>query len=98
MFSRNEKSILSDNYFLIVREEEKFIEIMSKNTGHCWIIYKKSGVADKPIDLYHKHTKATQYYHKHWQTYFCDFVGICFDLILMLRRLFFCPNKNQMTR
>ena len=69
MFSRNEKSILSDNYFLIVREEEKFIEIMSKNTGHCWIIYKKSGVAGKPIDLYHKHTKATQYYHKHWQTF-----------------------------
>lgn len=69
MFSRNEKSILSDNYFLIVREEEKFIEIMSKNTGHCWIIYKKSGVADKPIDLYHKHTNTTQYYHKHWQTF-----------------------------
>ena len=49
MFSRNEKSILSDNYFLIVREEEKFIEIMSKNTGHCWIIYKKSGVVSTPL-------------------------------------------------
>lgn len=26
-------------------------------------------MADKPIDLYHKHTKTTQYYHKHWQTF-----------------------------
>ena len=30
--------------------------------------------------------------------YFRNFVGICFDLVLMWKRLFFCPNKNQMTR
>ncbi len=69
MFSRNEKIILSDNYFLIVWEEEKFIEIMSKNTGCYWIIYKKSYVADKPVYLYHKYIKTTKYYHKHWQTF-----------------------------
>lgn len=26
--------------------------------------------------------------------YFRDFVGICFDLVLMWRRLYFCPNFN----
>ena len=25
-------------------------------------------------------------------SYFCGFVEICFNLVCMLRRLFFCPN------
>lgn len=52
MFSRNEKSILSDNYFLIVREEEKFIEILALETTYQ--MGEDAKVDYNPIEKYLK--------------------------------------------
>ena len=69
MFTRREKQLLGGGYFTIIREEEKYVEIKSKNTQHQWIIFKKAIDSDKPVPLYHKHTADTKYYHKHWETW-----------------------------
>ena len=42
MFTNSEKKLLGGGYFIIIREEEKFIEVKSRNTGHCWMIFKKT--------------------------------------------------------
>lgn len=68
MFKKSEKKLLGGGYFTIIREEEKFIEVKSKNTGHCWMIFKKTYDRDKPVVLYHKHTLNTKWYHEHWKT------------------------------
>ena len=61
--------MLGDDYFTIIREEEKFIELKSKNTGHCWLIFKQTYNKDRPVVLYHKHTADTKWYREHWKTY-----------------------------
>lgn len=68
MFTQNEKRLLGGGYFIIIREDERFIEVMSKNTGHCWMVFKKTYDQDKPVVLYHKHTEDTKWYHEHWKT------------------------------
>ena len=68
MFTQNEKRLLGGGYFIIIREDERFIEVMSKNTGHCWMVFKKAYDHDKPVVLYHKHTEDTKWYHEHWKT------------------------------
>lgn len=56
------KEIIQDKYFTILRIEDRYIELLSNNTGHCWIIQRTR--ADKyKYKLYHKHTKNDQYYH-----------------------------------
>ena len=69
MFTNYEKKLLGGGYFTIIREEERFIELKSKNTGHCWLIFKQTYNKDRPVVLYHKHTSTTKHYHKHWQTW-----------------------------
>ena len=69
LFSKKEMSMFRDKYFKIIREEGKYVEVMSVNTGHCWIVFKKTYEGGKPITLYHKHTMKTEYYHLHWETY-----------------------------
>ena len=68
MFTNSEKKLLGGGYFIIIREEEKFIEVKSRNTGHCWMIFKKTYDQDKPVVLYHKHGKTDAWYHEHWKT------------------------------
>ena len=68
MFTNSEKKLLGGGYFTIIREEEKFIEVKSRNTGHCWMIFKKTYDQDKPVVLYHKHGKFDAWYHEHWKT------------------------------
>lgn len=69
MFSDYEKRLCHDFYFLVLREEERFIEIQSKNTRHCWIIQKRSSLTNhKPVILYHKHHLSDPYYHKQYAT------------------------------
>lgn len=68
MFTNSEKRLLGGGYFAIIREEEKFIEVKSRNTGHCWMIFKKTYDQDNPVVLYHKHTANTDWYHDHWKT------------------------------
>lgn len=64
MFTMKEKGMLTDGYFAVIREDEKFIEVKSQNTGHYWMIYKKEIHSGKPIILYHKHAAGVKYYHK----------------------------------
>lgn len=69
MFTNKEMKLLGGGYFTIIRVKEKYVELVSNNTRHQWIIYKKSIDSDKPVTLYHKHTADTRYYHKHWETW-----------------------------
>lgn len=69
MFTNKDIRLLSDGYFTIIRVEERFIEVLSNNTSHQWMIFKKLSATDKPVTLYHKHTADTKYYHKHWETW-----------------------------
>lgn len=65
MFTNSEKKLLGGGYFTIIREEEKFIEVKSRNTGHCWMIFKKTYDPDRPIVLHHKHSITDEWYHEH---------------------------------
>ena len=65
MFTRKEERMLHDPYFSVIRETEQFIEVRSKNTGHCWNVFKNTFEAKNHVTLYHKHKAADQYYHKH---------------------------------
>lgn len=69
MFTCSEKKLLGGGYFTIIREEEKYIELKSKNTGHCWMIFKKTYDRDKLVVLYHKHKFNDEWYHEHWRTW-----------------------------
>ena len=69
MFSSSEKRLLGDGYFNIIREEDKFIEVRSKCTGHYWMVFKKTYDQNKPVVLYHKHGKNDAWYHEHWKTW-----------------------------
>lgn len=71
IFTRKEYSLIKTGYFNLLRETESYLEFQSKNTKHCWIIYKHSFDSSKqhPIFIYHKHTIKTEYYHKHWECY-----------------------------
>lgn len=63
MFSKRDLAHISDEYFEIIRLTSCYVELMSKNTQHCWIIYKM-GFSDKfPFWLYHKHKRGNSSYH-----------------------------------
>lgn len=66
MFSKKEKRFLKDKYFILIRDEETYIEFMSNNTSHCWIIQKS--VLSGKIKIYHKHRISDCYYHFHYST------------------------------
>ena len=70
MFSNYEKRFLQSGYFELIREEEKFIEFKSRNTQHCWILFRKTNNnLERPITIYHKHHQLDSYYHKHYEAY-----------------------------
>ncbi len=69
MFTNTEKSLIDKKYFKIVRETEGFIEVISKNTKHCWIIQKRLNKGKRKIYLYHKHCEKAEYYHQHNRTF-----------------------------
>lgn len=70
MFTKYEKRFLRTGYFVTIREENKFLEFKSKNTQHCWMIFRRTYTdLDRPFDIYHKHKQSDPYYHKHYQTY-----------------------------
>ena len=68
MFNRQEIKLLKNDYFVVIRIEDRFIEVMSKNTQHCWMVFKKKSKVEKPVCLHHKHTRDTQWYHLHLET------------------------------
>jgi hypothetical protein len=60
---------LDPSYFTFIRSNEIFIELKSKNTGHCWCIKKISYINSKRIQVFHKHSFENPYYHKQKNTY-----------------------------
>lgn len=70
MFSNNEKRIIEISYFEIIRSNEDFYEICSKNTNHCWMIWKNKIIENNiRITIYHKHNYNNQFYHKHGKAF-----------------------------
>ena len=67
MFTKKEKRMVGEGHFTIIRETERYIEFLSKNTKHCWIICKSQDGIGKPVMIYHKHSRETEYYHRHWK-------------------------------
>ena len=68
IFTNKDRKLLREPYFVFLREGERFIEVKSKNTQHCWMIFKKVSPSDRPVTLYHKHHQSDPYYHKHYET------------------------------
>ena len=68
MFSIPEKRLLGDECFLLIRKEEQFIEVMSKLTGHIWMILKRETHGENRVVLYHKHYRTDKWYHEQWKT------------------------------
>lgn len=68
MFSEREKRLLSDDYFTPIRQEEQFIEVKSKNTKQCWMVFKKKNEKGMlVVVLYHKHKMEDAWYHEHYR-------------------------------
>lgn len=68
MFTKKEKRLIKEGYFTIIRETNRYIEFLSNGTRHCWIICKNLNGTDKPVMIYHKHSRKTEYYHRYWRT------------------------------
>lgn len=64
-FTRKEEKLLHDEYFDVIRETEQFVEVQSRNTGHCWDVFKNTIERSLKVTLYHKHKLTEQYYHQH---------------------------------
>ncbi len=64
MFTKRELALLRDDYFELIRIEDQFVEVMSKNTGHCWNVFKNTFEATMKVELYHKHGIEKPHYHK----------------------------------
>lgn len=69
MFTKKEKRLVGEGGFIIIRETEWYIEFLSNSTKHCWIICKNPDGTDKPVMIYYKHSRKTEYYHRHWKTW-----------------------------
>lgn len=67
MFTTVEMRLFNDDYFTIIRTEENYIEVLSNNTKHQWVILKKPQDLGMSVILYHKHSSEKKYYHKHWK-------------------------------
>ena len=69
MFTNSERKQFDNSYIVLLREEDRYIEVKSKSTSHCWIIFKKSFDSGRPVTIYHKHNQSDKYYHKNYETY-----------------------------
>ncbi len=67
MFTKPELKLFQDDYFNILKIEDRIIMAQSKNTGHCWMIFRKELETEKPYVLYHKHSLKDPWYHEHRQ-------------------------------
>ena len=62
-FNKRDMELISKEYFEIIKMAPCYIELMSKCTGHCWIVHKM-GYSDKfPYWLYHKYRREDLCYH-----------------------------------
>lgn len=63
-FTKREMKLLYDSYFEVIREMEKYIEVKSVNTEHCWNVFKHTFESGRHVTLYHKHSMNKPYYYK----------------------------------
>ena len=68
MLTKKDLLLISSDYFMILKRTKFYLELVSKNTGHCWTIYKHGSPDKYPVWLYHKHKKLDQCYHLHRRT------------------------------
>lgn len=66
VWTKKDQRQIEEQYFKVIKITDRYCEIMSLNTEHCWIIYK-SILNSGTIVLYHKHSLRHPYYHKHWE-------------------------------
>ena len=64
MFTGPELSLFHDPYFSIIRLNDELCQLRSRNTGHCWMIWKNYNADPFRIELYHKHHLQDKYYHQ----------------------------------
>lgn len=65
---QTDQDYVKKEYFIILKIADTYCEVMSRNTKHCWII-SKSLLENRPVILYHKHSKRYAYYHKQWEAF-----------------------------
>ena len=65
MLTKKDLLLISPNYFVILKQTNYYVELLSKSTGHCWSIYKHGSPDKYPVWIYHKHNQTDQYYHLH---------------------------------
>lgn len=68
MLTKKDLLLISPKYFMILKKTNFYIEVLSKNTGHCWMIYKHGSPDKYPVWIYHKHKQPDQCYHLHKRT------------------------------
>ena len=68
MLTRKDMLLISGDYFVILKKTHYYIEVMSKCTRHCWVIYKHGSVDRYPVWVYHKHRQQDLCYHLHKRT------------------------------
>ena len=62
MFTGPELSLFHDSYFSIIRLNDELCQLRSRNTGHCWMIWKNYNADPFRIELYHKHYLQDKYF------------------------------------
>ena len=50
--------------YAIIRLNDELCQLRSRNTGHCWMIWKNYNADPFRIELYHKHHRQDKYYHQ----------------------------------
>lgn len=60
-FTKREMKLLYDSYFEVIREMEKYIEVKSVNTEHCWNVFKHIFESGRHVTLYHKQPYYNSY-------------------------------------
>ena len=65
MLTKKDLLLISSEYFVILKKTNYYIEVLSKNTRHCWMIYKHGSVDRYPVWIYHKHRQKDLCYHLH---------------------------------
>ena len=68
MLTKKDLLLISPKCFVILKQTNYYVEVLSKSTGHCWSIYKHGSPDKYPVWLYHKHKQSEQCYHLHRRT------------------------------
>lgn len=64
-FYKDELALVKNDYFRVIRVEDRFVTVQSRNTGHVWMIFKKTYETDRPVVLHHKHSLTDEWFHEH---------------------------------